>query len=168
MNEVSCKGGVGVEVNVGDLVKVGANIRVPVEYGQSGKWTDGNQFNSAFSFKKQIADNPLYEAVYFKSMGEATAMANKQLFETIGGFAAVTPTVDEHGNTSEQLFDNNRAVVADNRASFVKSNREFRQNNFQWLTIRDASAIGFNRQISSYPINTFLQHGTSSYESRIA
>ncbi|MFN8322415.1 MAG: hypothetical protein U0T74_07125 [Chitinophagales bacterium] len=168
-NEVSCKGGVGVEVNVGDLVKVGANIRVPVEYGQSAKWTDGNQFNSAFSFKKQIADNPLYEAVYFKSMGEATAMANKQLFETIGGFAAVTPMVDEHGNTNEQLLDNNRNVIADNRAAYVRSNREFRQNNFQWLTIRDASVIGINRQISNYPINTFLQYGTSSsYESRIA
>lgn len=168
-NQISAKGGVGLEANVGDLVKIGANIRVPVEYGQSGKWTDGNNFNNAFSFKKQLADNPLYEAVYFKSMGEATAMANPQLFETIGGFSTVTSSVDEHGNTSEQLFNNNRAVVADNRSAYVRSNREFRQNNFQWLTIRDASTMGFNKQISSYPINTFLQHSTSStYESRIA
>jgi hypothetical protein len=85
-NQVSCKGGVGVEINAGDLVKIGADIRMPVEYGQSSKWTDGNQFNNAFSFKKTVSDNPLYEAVYFQKHGRScTAMANPTQFENIGG-----------------------------------------------------------------------------------
>jgi hypothetical protein len=54
-------------------------------------------------------------------------------------------------------------------ANYIRTNREFRQNNFQWLTIRDASVMGFNKQISSYPTNNFSGHGTAGtmYESYI-
>jgi hypothetical protein len=33
----------------------------------------------------------------------------------------------------------------------------FSQNYFQWLTVRDAATMGFNKRISNYPTNTFLQ-----------
>jgi hypothetical protein len=169
-NSVSCKGGVGADVAAGDLVKIGANIKVPVEYGQSGKWTDGNEFNNLLKFRKEQAGNPLYEPVYFKSMGEATAMANPQLFNAMGTFAPVRPTVNADGNTSNEVFIapdkrvNNFSNVANGR-----QNREFRQNNFQWLTVQEAANFGFRTYIQSYPLNSFLQSGTglATYESRI-
>lgn len=167
-NSVSVTGSLGAEVGAGDLLKLGVNIKVPVQYAQSSKWTEGNEFNNRFRFQGQVESNPLYEAVYFKSMGEATAMANPQQFTSIGDFRPVRPTVNADGNTTADIIDNNVGPTTYTDANLVRQNREYRQNNFSYLTVREAAAYGFNRSITTYPINMFSDGGnTTLFNSRI-
>lgn len=158
----SVKGELGADVGVGDLVKVGVDIKIPIKYGNSGKWQEGNAFNEAMAFHENAEGNITYEPVYFKSMGEAVALANEQLFEDCGGFDAVSPSVDEHGNTGNSLITQNGETAGNSGTDFSRQNREFRQNNFQWLTSEEAAEMAVDREIISHKLNTFLNHANQS------
>ncbi len=152
---MSASVGVGIEVALADLTKVGANIKVPIASGWSGKWREGNAFNSVFLFRDRTPSLPFLETVYFKSMGEAVGMANPRQFTQLGAFAPVKYSVNGDGNSSSSLSASGEGSALPNAMSVLRSNREYRQNVFQWLTAREASLAGQSRDLLSYPMNVF-------------
>ncbi|MCS6933864.1 MAG: hypothetical protein NZM35_01760 [Chitinophagales bacterium] len=164
-NSWSTEGFLGADVAAGDLLKIGVDIKVPVKQGKSGKWRDGNRFNT-LRFQQSVEGNPLYEHVYFKGMGEATAMSNPELFNRIGQFESVSPTVDENGNTGNQLITASGVVAGNAGDNFLRNNREYRQNHIRCLTALDATQMALSKEISSYPLNQFQNYSNSSTFSR--
>lgn len=167
-SSLSARGGLGFDIAGGDILKIGVNVQVPIKHGESKKWESGNEFADDWSFKEQVDGNPLFEPVYFKSMGEAVAMANPDQFNSIGDFRPVRTSVNDNGTTTSFLTSNGRHAVDYRSDRFVKQNREFRQTNFQWLTANDAQFVAFDRYITSHPTNVFKNdenHG--NYHTRV-
>ncbi len=168
-SSMSSTGGIGAEIGVGDLTKVGVNIEVPIASGWSGKWREGNAFNSIFQFRKHNPSLPLYEPVYFKSMGEAVAMENPQQFSQLGAFSAVKYSVNGDGNSGSAVSASGEGPLTLNGSNVLRNKREFRQNVFQWLTAREASTAAQTREINSYPLNVFQTPSTAvAFSSSIA
>lgn len=164
----SAAGSLGIEAGVGDLLKIGIDINIPLEFANSGKWREGNHFNDVLKFQKEQNGNPLYEPVYFKSMGEATAMANQPMFNATGSWDAIRPDVDFNGNTSNKIINTYGNQINYSPTDLHRKQREYRQNHFQWLNAGQASAFGFRAQIQNYPLNNFLtSNNRSVFESTV-
>lgn len=141
-------GNVGGEIGIGQLVKGGVDFKIIYTHSETKKWTDGNQFNSAFSFK---GSSGLTEAVYFKNMGEATCMANPEQFDAIGGFRPIRAEVGNNGTTTNTLrFNGDEVFSGYNTENIQKRNREPRNTNFSFLTAEKAAHNGLDRGIKSY------------------
>jgi len=140
----------GFEVGLGQLVKFGGDIKVTVMKGQTKKWEEGNKFAQPFAF---TGDTGLYEAVYFKNMGEATAMANPEQFTNMGGYRPVCAKVNNDGTiaNTDKLFTSSLYSLPDfDMAKVLRKNREPRNTLFSFQTARQAASNGLDKQISSY------------------
>ena len=146
----STAGNIGGEIGAGQLVKGGVDAKIIYTHSESKKWTGGNSFNDKFDFKRNTT--PGYEPVYFKNMGEATAMANPEQFSNNGDFRPIRAAVNNNGTTTgELLFKNGEPVAGFTAENVAKKNREHRNTLFSYLTASEAAHNGVDRMIKSYP-----------------
>ena len=92
-------------------------------------------------FRDQVEGNPAYEPVYFKGVGEKTAMQNEQLFNQTGGFDPVYVPVS-NGLAEGALINSSTNERIDwSGLANTKSTREPRLVNFSYLTAAEASRM---------------------------
>lgn len=139
----------GFEIGLGQLVKFGGDFKVTAMRGQTKKWEEGNSFAAPFAFKGDT--DGLYEPVYFKNMGEATAMANPFQFLAMGGYQPICAEVNNNGTTTGKIISPALSEAQPLHTDYVlRKNREPRNTLFSYLTAREASANAIEKQISSY------------------
>lgn len=139
----------GGEVGLGQLVKVGVDIKLTLMKGQTKKWQEGNTFADPLGFK--ATGTGMYEPVYFKNMGEATAMANPAQFNSLGGYSPIRAVVGNNGTTTGALvYGNNNPLTAYNPANVLRTNREPRNTHFAYLNAGQAVSNALEKEIRSY------------------
>lgn len=135
---------VGAEVGVGNLVHAGMDITVLQNRGASQLWQDDNHIYPAFKFTDAVTGNSAYEPVYFKSMGETTAIADAELYQHMGAEEPIKvelhdPDVAQFGQ-AKMLLSNN--VVPDSPNFNTIKNRAPRVTAFNWYTAQEVCNFG--------------------------
>ncbi|MEM9329385.1 MAG: hypothetical protein AAGA85_27235, partial [Bacteroidota bacterium] len=142
----------GAEIGAGNLFHAGADIKVNQTKNFTRKWEQDNALSELFAFRGADPDNPLYEPVYFKNVGELTTMANEDLFDRLGGFEPVTVPVNSNGTSESQLVNplEGFAVTFSQVEETLRANRETRNTLFSYLTAAEAQFLGLERSIRDY------------------
>ncbi|NOT38212.1 MAG: hypothetical protein HOP11_12635 [Saprospiraceae bacterium] len=125
-----------VEIGVGNILHVGGDIIGENGNDEVKKWNNGNDLASSFSFR-DTTESPLYEPVYFKNLGENTAMQDTVLFNRLGGFDAVRPSLvqSDPAATANAVNSLTNGTAISNPV--VKSSRDFRNNLLSWRTVQE-------------------------------
>lgn len=126
----------GAEVGLGNLVHAGVDITVQNSKAESKKWAENNFLIPSFPFRDSVAGDPLFESVYFKSMGETTAMAGDELYYKLNEAQAIKaelndPDVLNFGEV-KNLLSNNTSYNTTNENSIQE--RSFRNTSFAYFT----------------------------------
>lgn len=110
----------GADVAVGNLVKGGGTAIVNITDNNAGVWDgDKNAANQIFHFENNLP-------VYFKQVGELTAMQNETAFNNLGGFDAFRINI---GNlTSKQSIQIGSGDNVLNNKTINNSNEIFKTN----------------------------------------
>lgn len=156
----------GGEVALGNLVHAGVDVTVNQSSDHTGAWSSNNGLYNVFTFKDNVEGHPEYEPVYFKSVGEKTAMHNETLFNRIGAFDPMHASI---GNgTAENKLVNGRTGSATTITSNQnhKTVREPRNINFSYLTASEASRMGVDSVKDYSGRSEFIDDitGTRTYE----
>lgn len=167
----------GIEVGVGNLVKIGGNPKFNSSNSESGVWDDDkNKVKDDFQFKEP-AVNSLTQRVYFKSIAEPTVFKNEEVFASLGEFDAVKFDLNkEERSVNSQLITNDGAVSG---TSYERTEREIQNQYFDFRVSGDETTSFFNYDIDVYnPISedgnqttTQLdrnQYGTGSHVSEVS
>jgi hypothetical protein len=130
------KGDGGAEVGVGNIVHVGIDLNLIAGTDEVKKWEHGNHSSDVFAFK-DTTDSPLYEPVYFKNLGEHSAMQDTSLFNKLGGFKAIRPALTQAGPTATADASNSltNGFAFDQPA--IKLQRDKRGQLMSWRTIQE-------------------------------
>ena len=96
INDHSNDFALGTNFGLGAGWKLGIDPKYSTTITSAGKWTYGN--NIGFDFVSELQGSPLYEKVYFKSMGEKSLMSS-ELFNQVGGINPVSIKLNSPGNT---------------------------------------------------------------------
>ena len=143
-------GTVGVELGAGQMVKAGADLQIIYTHSETKKWEEGNRWNSVFDFKG--TDESEYEPVYFKNLGEATAMSNPEQFNAIGAVQPIRAEVNSDGTTTGNfVFGAGREHRDFNQDNILRKKREVRNTHFSFLNAQEASHHGLDKSIKTYP-----------------
>lgn len=139
-----------IEVNTGNVIKVGANISVNFSQSSSGKWEERNELNDILKFKGETSD-PLYESVYFKQAGEKTAETDPTHLESMGGFDPVRVGIDGSTSASLKRLEKDKGTsIAIASEGIVRKERQRRNQAIMYLTAEEAAIFGLEKSIKSY------------------
>lgn len=93
-------GNLGIEVGIGNTVKVATDITLSYSKSYSGPWRDKNTWSelhqepsnptAGYEFMGKYANNPLYEPFYFRNAGDMTANYN-EANTNVGGTGSALP-----------------------------------------------------------------------------
>ena len=133
----------GLEVGVGDIVHIGANVIVQVGSDVSTKWSNGNQLTEAFGFKDTMPSSD-FEPVYFQNTGELIPMQGEEIFDKLGAYEPVRANLhrgDDLGTavTTQNLSNGQRIASS---AEVVYPNRKLRNKLMNYRTIGDMRHAG--------------------------
>ncbi|WP_298538944.1 hypothetical protein [uncultured Aquimarina sp.] len=151
----------GGEIEPGSGIHIGLDYKSSPSDSHTGVWeTNATQF-----LKERALDDPTYEKVYFKSIGELSVDQEKELFQnTLGGYNAMALAIDQPGgnmgtlgrNNSYGKFAANRYRVKNFENDGVNYNydevvfnqpiqrkkREIRNQSIQPVTVSDVEKFG--------------------------
>lgn len=150
-----------LDIGVGSVAHGGIDFNKVSATTRNNPWLGENAMKDVINFREATPD---FENVYFKNPGEKTAV-NKEFLQAIGNDSLVRvdlsplkgdnmPNVYATRNIS--LFKNNR--FAGRRtlgANALRSRRDKRTQVISYLNGLEASKVGLDTVIKSYPINTF-------------
>lgn len=140
----SGSGSLGVEVGLGSTIKGGADISVNVTQNRTQGW--GDEKLNHFQFTGTDENNPFYEPVYFKNVGEKSLKSSNRLYDRFGGNSATKVNLKEEDG--EVKVDNLNVQGTDMRQHL--SERERRNQPVMVLTAEEAQHYALDRQIVSY------------------
>ncbi len=160
MTTKSKSASIGVNLGVGNLFHVGADVNFSDAYSENRAWTDYNNLAANTRFTQSSKD---YEAVYFRNPGEMGAI-DKNYFDRLGGDDIVVPELSGHrsrtiGTTGNLLKYRGGAVIDKlpvTQATSVKSSRAKRSQLITYLTADEASKAGFSKFIENYSVNKYF------------
>ncbi|SEK30391.1 hypothetical protein SAMN04487910_0204 [Aquimarina amphilecti] len=157
VNDESDSNSGGGEIEPGSGIHIGLDYKNSPSDSHTGVWeTNATQF-----LKERELDDPTYEKVYFKSIGELSVDQEKELFQnTLGGYNAMALAIDQPGGNTTALGRNNSyGKYAANRyrvknfendgvnynydevvfnQPIQRKKREIRNQSIQPVTVRDA------------------------------
>lgn len=140
----------GAEASFGNLVKAGVDLTITNTQSNSGKWQSGNQAANIFRFQKNDPDNPLYEPVYFKRVGELTALSNPKVFDDLGAFQPVYVPVDKlRAAATLRRGDESGETTFNAAAEVMRRKREARLETMSFLRADEAQQAGLERSLYS-------------------
>lgn len=168
-----------------NVVEIGGNIHAVFAPTEVQEWKTGNLARNALRFHgrdNNDGNDSTFQPVYFKNPSEKT-IGNQVFTEAMGGedlvkiklsntdgpYPNALPVLDRYSD-NRQL--KGTSVLSDTNT--VKKGRDRRSQVISYLTAEEASKIGLDRDILSYPLNTFPIGGcgatgiivhTSRYES---
>jgi len=150
-----------VDVGIGNLVHGGIDLNLNRSYSQSGPWKDQNVLGKTLAFR---SSNGLFEAAYFRNPGEKS-INDKSYYEGLGGDDVVTPDLYQSTVSSSNIMTTNylnkyrnknfTEKIAVTQQSVTKQQRDKRAQVISYLNAREADAVGLNKYIESYTLNSF-------------
>ncbi|HTA81451.1 MAG TPA: hypothetical protein VK783_00825 [Bacteroidia bacterium] len=161
----SFSGDLGVEIGIGDLVHNGIDVSVNSSNTVTDKWTGNNDFGSIVDFQSLIPGNT-YEPFYIKSIGEKT-INDTTYYNKIAGTNPIRVHLDMNGSTitARKMFDYGNSVLNVN-GNLIKTQREKRNQSTSILNAAEASELGLDKTIDSYPYDTNVYY-SCAYSSHI-
>jgi hypothetical protein len=168
MRTKSLSGNVGVDIGgAPNLVIGGVDVRVTYANTENRKWTANNVINNNLSFR---SSDTTYESVYFRNPGEQTSNS-AEYYSSIGeddvvrvklGNDNYTPNATNTLTRFNKFNETGEVVV---NQPITKTKRDRRSQVMTYLSATEASLVGFEKEIRSYPLNRFpLGSCDSSYE----
>ena len=138
----------GVEVNLGQLFKAGANFGTTVSSQSTMKWNWGL---TGINFKKDqdIYSGQLYQQFCFKNHGEINKF-DHSAFTTFGGYEPIKFNLASESAVTGALSN---GIVVPSNIALVNRNQPVRQSAINYLTAIEASKIGFDKYIKYYHFN---------------
>ncbi|NII28601.1 hypothetical protein HB364_26190 [Pseudoflavitalea sp. X16] len=150
-----------IDVGLGTVVHGGIDFINNTSTTRTGPWLKENSLKEVIAFRQQ---DTVFENVYFKNPGEKTVV-NNQFLSSIGGDSLVrvdlSPLQDQ--NISSVFATRNLSVFHNSRSArklslsgnTVRSERDKRTQVISYLTALEASKVGLDTIIKSYPLNVF-------------
>jgi len=134
----------GAEVNLGNLLKVGANIGTTTSYQTSKRWSPISYMKFKDLQESNVnGNNGLYQQQYFKNHGEINKFDNT-MFDPLGGYNPFRFDVSDEKTVSPKLLNNFTTTKLYNK------NQPVRQSTINYLTAIEASTMGFDKFINFY------------------
>lgn len=145
----------GWEIAGGNSAKGGANLVVNTVNSQAGKWATDNLTTPIFRFRGLDTEHVEYEPVYFKQIGETSAMSqsNRQrFFEAVGGFDPVRIKLNGHQAIAElETTSSDPPPLSPLTAQITHlTDREPRNLHLSFLTASEAGEFGLEKTIRNY------------------
>ncbi len=160
----SQKFGFGLELGLGNLVHLG----IPeLSYNQvtnkSGKWTNKNEFSTNGDFINTSSVNHLVPETYFKKVGE-TSLNEGNFRSRIGNKEAVAVRLrdDAWAKTFGRgtAYNKLKSKSGKEYNSIIKKEAQDKRNElFGYLTAKEATDYGLEKNILSYPMNSIVIKG---------
>lgn len=168
-HEVDLSGAAGDSVAVdlagGNSLKVGADVVITHISSRAGPWQVDNPAYARFRFKGEVENNPAYEPVYFRQVGETTRLSPERhsLFNSLGGRTAVrlqlngqsvVPELIQGPSLSPPPVPPPSPIPL---GSYIAADRQPRNVHFSFLTAAEASEAGLERDLRTYirPLETY-------------
>lgn len=136
--------GAGGEIGLGNLIHGGVDGSGGDGGNTSGLWMQDNLLYNKLKFADSafLANNPNFEQVYFKNIGEQTILENDKLFlDTLKSFNPISIGVhktNEYNTGTLSPIIGNSTV---DHSLFRNSKREPRKTLFSWKTFADQKLI---------------------------
>jgi hypothetical protein len=152
-HEVSSSGidgvSAGLELAGGNAIKAGGNFVVNLAASRAGLWVDDNASEPKFRFQGVQPDQPLYEPVYFKLVGEATPLSESaaRRFDDLGGRRAVRLALDGQSLSAALTTADGRRLTL---GSTVLGDRQPRSAQFSFLTAAEAHDAALEKELRAY------------------
>jgi hypothetical protein len=137
----------GGEIGGGNTVHGGVDISKLDSRAETKKWREDNALEGVIRFQDTMPARPLYEPVYFKSLGEITAMADPTLLQRFGGASAATavrlhePDIVNFGRATNNLSNGTTLTTTDQT---LLAERTPRVSHFAWRTGTEMYQKGAN------------------------
>jgi hypothetical protein len=145
---------VGLEAGGGNSLKVGTDLMVNLVNSRAGKWTTSNAMRSILRFRGKDPNNAAFEPVYFKQIGEATAMSqsNAKRFGDFGGFDPVRVGTNDQSALAQLVkrtpAELKRSTIEE--SSPILGDRQARNLHFSYLTAAEATEVGLEKTLRNY------------------
>jgi len=155
---VSNGGGLGADGAFGLIAKIGVDVEFSESKTYTGSWTNSaNESKTLLQFKKKSEVSEIkYEPVYFKNVGEKNVQINKPYYNFIGKREPVAIKLEGNADTKAKPIavssSNNSTTLT--TSNTVKTQREQRNVNFQFLTVDEALTMAEERLIKVYTGNS--------------
>lgn len=161
------------EIGVGDVVHGGTDMTSTQVFTSLGKWNDGDNYaKDSKKFTAPYQNGPLYENVYFKTVGELTPESDQSYLDYIGNKDAVRVPIKKRGWSFETDADKLTAKMNDGIASNnpgankTRAAREKRNQTITFLTNNEKNVTGIPNQKENHTMNTFsIDATTGMYQS---
>ncbi|MDF1612334.1 hypothetical protein [Stygiobacter electus] len=159
-NKVSTSGtsvNLGAEVGFGNALHVGAALSTTLSSSSSGKWE--SDITPYLAFKGETTDQ-LYQSAYFKNVSDVSVDANG-LYNRLKGDKPVEVKINDANTWGTEVKTTSNLVLDDDDlnpilpGNYLKTIRDPRTINIQFLTAAQASVSGLEKKIKEYPVNTF-------------
>ena len=140
-----------------NIAHIGGNIQLTYATVANRAWTNSNFMEPRVRFGK---NNEGYEAVYFRNPGEQTTNS-QDYYDRIGGDDVVRigmagSNLEPIATNTLKKFDKQKYTGAITVTSpIIKTKRDKRSQVISYLTADEASRVGLDTIIKSYPINVF-------------
>ncbi len=151
------------EVGIGNINHFGYDANSFWTKTENGSWSgERNRFKNHVS-NKRTNNDPLFEEVYFKGVGEKTVadldFFNSMLFNKPARIVVNNKFSIVSAEDSLEYFDfngNNMKATRIDTSSVYRKKRDIRNQSISYLTNEEVSKIGFLQQRFTYGINSPL------------
>ncbi len=154
-------GSLGFEFGSGNTAHGGVDLKFNYTNSTSKIWTAGNDILKKYNF--QPAGVTGYEPAYYKAAGEMPIESDDQYYQSIGRDLAVYAPLVSGSNgpfdvrTSNGLINKYGGSVPQPTSTTPvrRVNRDRRNQVITYLTAAEASSVGLQKKILSFPLNIF-------------
>ncbi|MDP4262203.1 MAG: PA14 domain-containing protein [Bacteroidota bacterium] len=155
----SVEGHINLDLGAGDILHVGVVLGGVYSPSFVNEWQLGNALRYSAKFNKT---DSIYQSFYFKNPGEK-AIIDENYYQKMGADQLIRPyllnaqTATPMLASGYEVYDNNKKfertidITADSR----RKDRDKRTQVITYLTAEDATKVGLDTQIYSYPENVF-------------
>ncbi|WNJ21549.1 hypothetical protein [Pontibacter sp. G13] len=156
----SVNGSLGVDFGGGNSFKFGGSINLNITTSHTGGWKFGNKIFRTARFLGKSQDDPLFEPVYFKRVGELNGVSDNDFIANLGDDGAVRPTLGNvGGNVGGILAREDGSIAATYSGDdFKRSSRNRRSQAFTTLTAEEASIYGLTKKLRMFSNQGFRYH----------
>ena len=140
LNSKSYSETINSQIGVGaDGSKISVDPSLTWSNESVNRWEKKNEFYPDYDFTTANSNNPLYEEVYFKNLGESAIMSD-ELFNQLGGFDPIQVEIINPKSTGDEFIVDDNQSISKNISS--NANRAKRGQVFSYLTADEASIPG--------------------------
>ncbi|MBL7807379.1 MAG: hypothetical protein JNN28_06185 [Saprospiraceae bacterium] len=155
----------GGELGLGNTAHGGVDLAANFSESYTSAWTDNNYAFDKLAFQsKRMGD--AFEPAYFKIAGEKAAESDQQYWNDIGGTQLVSVALDggSPGQKNVQAKDNWAGHSSFPTGAVARKEREKRNQPITFLTAKQASQFGLEKNIISYKENIYGQYLTPTVD----